>query len=498
MRRARATLAAVTAFTAFTALFALAAPAARAETEGRVSFTNAYLQMGNPNATLDAALLRFYLKADRLGGRQMSVVVDARSDVVLTETEAKFNTYCRGKLDDPGCRDGAVRNVSLGQLKHLAGIYDAYVMFGRNVPNSSSFSLGRRTVYEAGLVTVDGLVYEKSFEKSRVGAFGGLMPDPLTRMVNADYPLLGSYYAYRGTNSFLRFGATVQGYLGSEGDDTGLDRATLFHQGYFKLNNSFSLGSFAQVDAVPGPEERLVYVDLTYRPSGRYRLRFNATRYRPIAFALSPQLLNGAFPDDSPVVTAYQGQPLYTLGRPEVLPEKNLTAAVTLGKVVAHYVTRNSLTPYFSFEYRLRDIDSKSALIATVGAYTYDPYDTGITARLRFQFQQGYDSNALRLGGSVEREVLTHFVLAGGADASQVTYTDLGDLRAGYSKSGAAYQLFGQARWDRPEGLSFFLEGQYYAQVRKRDAAEPAPAAAARPALTASDKIVLLGVTYRF
>ncbi len=157
MRRALAIAAAVP----IAALLALAAPViARAETEGRVSFTNAYLEMGNPNATLDAALLRFYLKADRIGGKQMSVVVDARSDVVLTETEAKFNTYCRGKLDDPGCRDGAVRNVSLGQLKHLAGIYDAYVMFGRNVPNSTSFSLGRRTIYEAGLVTVDGLVYE--------------------------------------------------------------------------------------------------------------------------------------------------------------------------------------------------------------------------------------------------------------------------------------------------------------------------------------------------
>lgn len=480
-------------------LSAAAALPARAETEGRVSLTNAYMAMGNPEATLDAALLRIYLKADRLGGKAMSVVVDARSDIVLMETEARFNTYCRGKLDDPGCRDGAVRNVSLGQLKHLAGIYDAYVQFGRTMPNSTSLSLGRRTVYEAGLVTVDGLVFEKSFEKTRVGAFGGLMPDPFTRMVSADYPLLGGYYAHLGMNSVVRFGATAQGYIGSEGDDTGLDRATLFHQSYFKLGNSFSIGSFAQFDAVPGPEERLVYVDLTYRPSGRYRLRFNATRYRPIAFALSPQLLNGDFPDDAPAVAAYQGQTLYTLGRPEVLPEKDLTAAVTLGKVVAHYVTRNSFTPYVSVEYRLRDIDSKSAIVATLGTYTYDPYDSGITARVRFQLQQGYDSNALRLGGWVEREVATNFVLGGGAEASQVTYTDIGGpLHAGYTPSGSAYQVHGQARWDRPEGISLFVEAQYYNQVRKRAGSEPNPGSSARPGLSANDKVVLLGVTYRF
>lgn len=486
------------------ALCAMAGPA-RAETEGRVSLTNAYTEMHPNEAVIDAALVRIWLRSERIGGRNLSFVVDARSDVILKDTPVSFNDWCRGAQRGEDC-DTSARNVTMGQLSHLAGIYDLYLMIGSVRPGGTAFTVGRRTFYEAGLVTIDGVAFEKAADKSRFGVFGGLQPDPFTRMVNASYPTVGGYWAYQNVNQWIRFGAFGQGYLGGEPEEdafsddpkSGLDRASLFNQNFFRIANGVSLATFLQFDAVPA-EDRLAYVDLTYRPSGRYRLRLNLTRYRPVAFELSPQLRGPLVDPD--LYDEYRAlNPRAPFGRPEVVPDEKLTSAVNMGKVVGHYVTANSITPYVALEYRAREIDGKSAIHGTLGAYTYDPYDTGITARLRFQYQAGYESTALRLGGWLEREMGSpNFILGGGAEAVQVAY-DLGPLEVNYPKNAVGYFLHANARYEKPAGIGAFFEVQHFSQVRTRGENEPVPLVPqySRPSRSATELTTLVGVSYRF
>jgi hypothetical protein len=503
-----------------------ARPAA-AQTTGRVGLTNDYSMMSGPDATIDAALLRIYMKSEHLGGKDLSLIVDLRSDLpILATTKQKygapfkgpFNGNCRGgTVANNDCSDLAIRNVSLGQLSELAGVYDLFLKIGDSGEGRTTYSIGRKTVYEAGLVTVDGLTVEHTFiQEVRAGAFIGLAPNPLTRMFNANYQTLGGYVAYTGFRYWIRFGASAMNYSGPNankytinpttlsqpGTTKGvLAQANLFNQDFFKITKDVSGSAFIQFDPIPG-EDRLEMIDVTYKPSTRYRVRLNVTRFRPLQLDQTPALINGNLLDPT-LLGLYAG--VSTSNRlafrtPEVIPAAFRNKAITSAKVVGHYVTANSITPYASIEYRVRELDNKTALVPQFGAYTYDPYDSGIVARAFLEFQTGFDSNVIRFDGTFEREVISNVTLGGGLDASQVSYQlRIPSIEAGNTTGTTNGLLNFFARYDRQTGPSFFFEADYLLQQRKTAKGEFVPTTQGPRLPTSSTEIsALLGITYRF
>lgn len=511
----------------FVALFAAAAAVsatfpARAATEGRISLMNDVEMLTNPNAMIDAMLLRVFLTTDHIGGSNTKFVVDLRSDLPVLATAQKkygtgykgpFNGYCHGDdfQDRQKCRNIAIREQRLGQLAELAGIYDLYVQFGQSGPGHTTLSIGRKTVYEAGLVTVDGLTLEKGLsQEARLGVFGGLAPDPLTRMVSPLYQTAGGYFAYTKIRSMIRFGASALNYAGQDANKFGaqkgpLAQATVFNQNFFLLSKGVSIATYLNFDVIPG-QDRLEYIDFTFKPTSRYRIRLNATRFRPVQFDRTPELLNGGVIDPA-IIAAYlqngAGAGPFTSRRsPEVSTFADRSKPIDLAKLAIHYVTANSITPYISAEYRMRELDSKTEILADIGAYTYDPYDSGITARLRFELQSGYDTSGFRFGGNLERAVTENVIFGGGFDLASYAYALRNKpVESHYTTADQTISanLFG--RYDRPRGLSFFLEAFYLIDTRKPGSGEPGfgpgDSFAGAPKST-TQLSVLAGITVRF
>ena len=512
------------ALVAIAAAFSAPTPA-RAETSGRFTLMNDLSMLTKPDAMIDALILRLYLTSDHIGGKNTKFVIDMRNDLPVMATaktkygpgyKGPFNGYCHGDdLEDrQKCRNIALREQTLGQLSELAGIYDLYVQMGQEGAGHATLSIGRKTVYEAGLVTVDGLVWEKGISKeARFGVFGGLSPDPTTRMFTPLYQTVGGYFAYTKMNKMLRFGADALNYVGTDANKFGaqkgpLAQATIFNQNFFLLSKGVSVATYLNFDVIPG-QDRLEYVDFTFHPTSRYRLRLNATRFRPIQFDQTPELLQGGV-IDSTLLTAYTSLPaagttfLGALARrnPEIALLADRSKPIDMVKASAHYVTARSFTPYIAAEYRLREIDRKTEILSDLGVYTYDPYDSGITARARVQFQSGFDASGLRFGGNLEREVAESIILGGGFDVASLTYNLRAKLaETHYTTADQTISANFFARYDRPKGISLFFEAFYLIDTRTPGKGEPGTVAGdplpAAPKST-TDLSVLAGLTWRF
>ncbi len=499
-----------------------ACPRALAETRGRVTVSNAYTMMEGPTATFDVALLRLWLVSEQIGGRNMSLHVDARSDVpLLNSTDQKhenadndevagpFTEHCRGSVEaNPDCEKVAIRTATFGQLSQLVGINDAFLMLGSLEPGDSAVSIGRKTFYEAGLATVDGVTYEKTFSSAtRIGLFGGLAPHPITRMVSPDYQAAGGYYSYNDSKSrAVRVGATAQ-LFGLEPD-----RISLFNQSFLLLSTKLTLTNLLQFDLVPGPEDRFVLVNLTYKPSGRYRIRLALTRYRPVDFAVSTDHGTKPFVFDDGTIPGTITESNYrtevelaerTYTAPEVLSREVRVSPINQGKLIGHYVTENSVTPFVSLAFRQREIDGKSAIIAGVGAYTYDPYDTGIVARLRVQRRQSFGATSNIVGLYVEREVAENVSVGGGGDLAQSEYDTTDEfLGSGSVKSASVISATGQVRYVARKGWTYYLQADFYNQRRDltNDDVEILDNVEGKyiPSEASREIGVLGGVTYRF
>jgi hypothetical protein len=261
---------------------------ASADTEGRISVTNVYETVTGPDATFDAALFRVYLRSESISGRNVALIVDARSDYVVMDDAAKkpdqdfglgatvFSSRCRGFADvNDECRDAAIREQRLGQMAHLAGVYDAFLRFGEVEEGKFAVSFGRRTIYEAGLSTVDGATVERGFDRARVGVFLGAAPNPVTRMFNGQYQTAGSYFAMQRQRFLLRAGVVGQAFEG------GIDRVTITNHDFFAISRSMRISAMVNFDVIPDAQERLVQLDFTFRPSGQYRVRASVIRFRP-------------------------------------------------------------------------------------------------------------------------------------------------------------------------------------------------------------------------
>lgn len=491
------------------ALFALAPGEACAELEGRVGITNLYSQVSGPDATFDAALLRIWLRNERIGGRNISFVVDARSDLPLLASAAKgfengkvFNEQCRGDADQtphPGCADIPIREQRVGQLLHLAGIYDAYVMFGELSAGRGAFSVGRKTIYEAGLSSVDGLVYERQMDRARWGVFGGLAPDPLTRMFSVKHQATGAYYAFRHDRAWIRLGAFAQLYEGAP------DRITLHNHDFWAITNSLRLAAILQYDVVPA-QDRLVHVDLTYRPSGRYRVRASVMRFRPYDFAESPSHLiqppEDALIDDfrsatrgtTPVASVLRGR--FGYRNPEVLEVDLRTSAINQVKLVGHYTTATSITPFVSVAFRTREIDGAGALLVGGGLYAYDLLNLGIVGRLRVDYVAGFTNDHNRITLDVEQRLSDTLAFGGGFLVGTVEYHGRDRVvNAGYGPSSTVTGFSARVRNDRMTGLSLFAQADYIVENRNmgNQADDARQAEASSTTMTG-----MLGVSWRF
>lgn len=485
----------------------LAAPvlSAHADTEGRIGITNMYSQVTGPDAAFDAALLRIWLRSERIGGRNLALIIDSRSDIPVMASPAKkfelggtsvFNDHCRGDADQdahPACRDVPYRETRFGQLLHQAGIYDAYLRFGEIGPGRSAISVGRRTIYEAGLAAVDGVTYERGFDRARLGVFAGAAPDPLTRMFTPDYQTAGGYYALQAERLWVRLGAVAQTYKLEP------DRITLHNHDFWGITRSLRLAALLQFDVIPDAQERLVQVDLTYRPSGQYRFRASVTRFRPWNYAESEshviQYPEGRLLDDfTETRTGLGGRLDYK--NAEVLEDELRTSAVNQAKLVAHYTTARSLSPFVSLAYRTREIDGKSSILAGLGVYGYDFYDTGITGRARFDHVIGYDYASDRVSFNAERRMTESFAFGGGLQYGAVTY-ESGDDRfnEGYPQATTYYGVSAIVRNDKMDGLSLFLQAEYLAETRQLPAQNPN---SLKPDTDSTTIMATAGVSYRF
>src|SRR5579859_6645746 len=76
-----------------------ARPARAQSTTGRLSLMNDYDQMSGPDATLDAALFRLYLKSENTGGDR-TLVIDMRSDLPTIATAPNPYTGLNGVAGD--------------------------------------------------------------------------------------------------------------------------------------------------------------------------------------------------------------------------------------------------------------------------------------------------------------------------------------------------------------------------------------------------------------
>lgn len=498
---------------ALTAALAVAAPFvdARAETEGRIGLQNMYSQMTGPDASFDAAVLRIWLRSERIAGRNMALIVDSRSSIPvlaapaekypqLTGVKSVFNEHCRGDADaevHPECRDVPYRETRMGQLLHQAGIYDAYFRFGDIGPGRSALSVGRKTIYEAGLAAVDGVVFERGLDKSRFGLFGGASPDPLSRMFTPDYQAAGGYYAVQREKLWVRLGVVGQLYKFEP------DRVTIHNHDFFAISKSLRVAAMIQFDAIPDAQERLVNVDLTFRPSGQYRFRGSVTRFRPWNYAVSEshvvQYPEGRLIDDFRAARDEGTSNLRTDYRnPEVLEDELRTSAVNQAKLVAHYTTARSLTPFLSAAFRTREIDGATSILAGGGLYGYDVYDTGITGRLRLDHVIGFDYDTDRVMLTAERRMSDSFAFGGGLEFGLNSYR-LEDtpLDEGKTESSTWYGANVMVRNDKMSGLSLFLQVDY--TVETRDVGGQVDEDDVLLAAPASTTIfATAGVTYRF
>ena len=492
---------------------AVAAPwaNARAETEGRIGLQNMYSQMTGPDASFDAAVLRVWLRSERLAGRNMALIVDSRSSLPVMSTVAKkydqlsgtksvFNEHCRGDADadlHPDCRDVPYRETRMGQLLHQAGIYDAFLRFGDVGPGRSAISVGRKTIYEAGLSTVDGVVYERGMDAARFGVFGGLTPEPLTRMFSPDYQIAGGYYALQKEKLWVRLGLAGQLYKAAP------DRITIHNHDFFAITRSLRVAAMLQFDAIPDAQERLVNVDLTFRPSGQYRFRASVTRFRPWNYEESEshviQYPEGRLIDDFQRSRDEGGDNLKTdYTNPEVLEPELRTSAINQAKLVAHYTTARSLTPFLSAAFRTREIDGASSIVAGVGLYGYDVYDTGITGRLRLDHVIGFDYDTDRLYLNAERRMTESFAFGGGLEYGMNKYRlENTPLDQGKPESSGWYGVNVMVRNDKMSGLSYFVQVEYTAESREFEG--QADFANTLKADEASTQILATaGVTFRF
>jgi hypothetical protein len=418
----------------------------------------------------------------------------------LSGTKSVFNEQCRGDADadlHPDCRDVPYRETRMGQLLQQAGIYDAYLRFGEVGPGRGAISVGRKTIYEAGLSTVDGVTYERGMDAARYGVFGGLTPEPLTRMFSPDYQMVGGYYALQKEKLWVRLGLASQLYQFAP------DRITLHNHDFFAITRSLRLAAMLQFDAIPDAQERLVNVDLTYRPSGQYRFRASVTRFRPWDYAESEshviQYPEGRLLDDFQRARDEAGNNLKTdYTNPEVLEPELRTSAINQAKLVAHYTTSRSLTPFLSGAFRTREIDGATSILASVGLYGYDVYDTGITGRLRLDHVIGFDYDTDRLYLTAERRMNESFAFGGGLEYGMNKYRlDDSPLDEGKPESSGWYGVNVMVRNDKMSGLSLFFQAEYMAE--QRDMKGQAEFNNTLKADDASTTILATaGVTYRF
>jgi hypothetical protein len=481
----------------------LGAGVARADTTGRITVMDDYTMMTGPKATIDAVLLRIYLRSEQIGGKDRSFVIDARSDLPAIATAGSepwsnmgehypFSNRCRGLIDPNGkCQDVPIRNVTLGQMQELAGVHDLYYMIGGMREGQSAISIGRKTIYEAGLATVDGITFEKTFSPPvRVGVFGGLAPEPYYLNVTPDYQAAGAYLSVVKPRALARIAVTGQGYKFKA------DRATIFTQDFAQLSRGLTAGLFGQFDLIPGPQDRLIYADLAYSPTSRYGLKILLTRFRPVAFQESPNLfIQNVDPGLVAAWIANSGL-AGTFGHPELLDKEDWTKAVNSGKATFHYVTATSFTPYVSAEYRQRDLDPKSGIVGTLGVYTYDPHDTGFIGRAFLQYESGFDFTAERIDAHLDKTLTDVVTAGGGLDIVQAAYqTRIATLETNYTKTARTIGLDGHLRYDKGAGLSFSLEVQAFQQSIDKGGPANAPQKIEKGYLETS---ALLGLTYRF
>lgn len=489
----------------------LAAPvvSAHAETDGRIGITNVYSQVTGPDAAFDAALLRVWLRSERIGGRNIALIVDARSDIPILAAPADkfelnnttiFNDECRGDATadkHPDCRDVPYRESRIGQLLHQAGIFDAFLRFGDIGAGKNAISVGRRTIYEAGLATVDGVTFERGLDRSRFGVFAGAAPDPLTRMFSADYQTGGGYYAFQAEKLWVRVGTVAQMYKFEA------DRVTVHNHNFLGISRSLRLATLLQFDVIPDAQERLVQADLTYRPSGQYRFRASITRYRPWNFAVSESHIiqppEDGLIDDFRDATNAPGSSIrgkVDFKQPEVLEDELRTSAINQAKLVAHYTTARSLTPFLSLAFRTREIDGATGIGAGGGIYAYDLYDTGIIGRLRFDHIIGFDYDTDRLGVTAERRMTDSFAFGGSLEYGLVSYRpEDNGLHDSYPESSSFYGVSVLVRSDKMSGISYFAQADYLAESRKMPAQN---ATSLEPDKDSTTIMATLGVSYRF
>lgn len=459
--------------------------AAHAGLEGRLStydVTSAY--GGIAKSTENVLLLRTWLLAEELNGKKMDFHLDARSELGLFSPNdtGLFNTNCDGTTD-PTCAERTRRHAVLGDLDRIAGIYDAYLDFGGG-PGHMGFILGRRTVYEAGALTVDGIDVRREGDSGRIGGFAGIAPNPLTGIPDPDYAAAGAYYSQFGRGAIIRVAGAAKFF------EFKPDVIYIYTQDFFRLGKSLSASTIAQVDFVPFVADRLVILDLTYRSGPRSRFRVSFHRYRSEAFENNP-----IFREVFTLPTPYDPNP--TLETPE---SKSFTESTTYhqARLIGQLEVAPEITAFAKAGFRQRTIDGSSGPVFEIGASTYSRIKYPVQGLVRYQYDGAFDSNDHTISLNVWRKLtFTGPTTVGGgftyimSKATQLDETQNPDVSAKYSIFSvngflrydiAKYAFFAEYELSKPSAIQ---QGQPQSGTEDLDA----------PGL---EHLLILGFTMRF
>lgn len=395
----------VTITTALTFLVITGAPRlVRADVEGRVSAYNLAAHMADPESMADALYLRAWLVTDRIADKKISFHLDLRSEFDFIRAAGNFNAYCDGNIsEDPACQNRIQRHTVLGDLDRIAGIYDAFFNF-EELGSTWDLSVGRKTIYEAGLVTVDGFDLQHKFKNAYWGAFAGLGPHPLTGLPDSQYQALGSYWGYKSRHALFRVAGAAQLF------DLKPDVAYLYTQDFIQLKKGLTLSIIGQFDFVPFVADRMAIINLNFRTSPKYRLRLSINRFRSQAFKENPLFRENLLATNTST----------TLPDGLIPTTTTLTKASTYhqARIIGQVETYQDITAFMTVGVKQRTFDEKIAPVASIGARSYHPIKLPVQGMVRYQYSAGFDSEDHQIGVALEHKpsIVSPFTFGGTAD----------------------------------------------------------------------------------
>jgi len=354
-------------------LCALVADAREADLDGRVALRGVYSAYDDATAP-DVSFV--FLETDA------AAVNLTGPDGLRLQLDA---TFTLDATDDRPSIDGAVpaHDRRFGRTESADQVRQLYVqqpkLFGR-----LDVSAGRMYVESAGNPWVDGVDLAVRFDgdRGRVGAYGGLRPDPFDHAVSTAQQALGAYGTLHrgGFDGALAFNTVLR--------DGEIDRHFIFNRMHQKVAPGLYLASYLTLDLADEVDTNVLLATVDYTPTRALNLTMSLTRYS---------------------LERYRDQTIYH----DVVEENQ---AVVLGDEVVDLVYHRArlsasyrfwahLVHYQWLEYKHRQQDEREAWFYTVGLREESLAGTGLEVDLRGSLRNNFKSDSWLVAVHLARDL---------------------------------------------------------------------------------------------